>query len=72
MTMKQKIKEVCSMRKEDIFSLWVLILFFEVGWLFVKTQNVHYTSDLIFVIVLIIVTIAVGTVGINVLGKSKP
>lgn len=60
------------MRKEDIFSLWVLVLFFEVGWLSVKTQNVHHTSDLVFVIVLIIVTIAVGAVGINVFGKSKP
>lgn len=29
------------MRKEDIFSLWVLVLFFEVGWLFVKTQNLQ-------------------------------
>jgi hypothetical protein len=60
------------MGKEEIFSLWVLVLFFEVGWLFIKTQNVHSTSEFVFVIVLIIVTIAVGTVGINVFGKSKP
>jgi Tfp pilus assembly protein PilZ len=60
------------MLKENIFSLWVLVLFFEVGWLFVRTQNVYNTSDLVFVIVLIIVTIAVGTVGIYIFGKSKP
>jgi hypothetical protein len=47
-------------------------IIFEVGWLSIITHNVHSTSDLVFVIVLIIVTIAVGTVGINVFGKSKP
>lgn len=59
------------MEKENIFTLWVFVLIVEIGWLFVKTQNVHSSSDLVFVIVLIIVTIAVGAVGINVFGKSR-
>lgn len=59
------------MEKQNIFTWWLFVLFIEIIWLYVTTQNVHDTSELVFMVVLIGVTIAVGAVGITIFGKSK-
>ncbi|MBP3951754.1 hypothetical protein [Bacillus suaedae] len=59
------------MEKQNIFTWWLIVLFVEIIWLYVTIQNVHDTSELVFMVALIGVTIAVGAVGITIFGISK-
>ncbi|PUB02066.1 hypothetical protein [Paenisporosarcina sp. OV554] len=55
------------MNKDGLYSLWVLVVFFEMYWLYsVIDRNIPAT----FVVTLIAVTLTLGAVGLKLFGKS--
>ncbi|WP_161807545.1 hypothetical protein [Bacillus sp. FJAT-28004] len=48
------------MSTKHYFAIWLVILFFELGYLFDLTHRVHNSEDTLVVIVVIAVTLVVG------------
>ncbi|RPF50383.1 hypothetical protein [Aquisalibacillus elongatus] len=54
-----------------IYLLWVVILVIELLWLLSSTKSPHGNDDLLIGFSVIVVTIAVGVVGINLAEKWR-
>jgi hypothetical protein len=48
------------MSAKHYFAIWLVILFFELGYLFDLTHRVHNSEDTLVIIVVIAVTLVVG------------
>ncbi|EPD53690.1 hypothetical protein HMPREF1210_00513 [Paenisporosarcina sp. HGH0030] len=61
------------MNKDKIkgfYYLWVLVLFFELAWLYIVNYSTDSADDLIFVVTVIAATLTVGAVGLKLFGES--
>ncbi|WP_047984357.1 hypothetical protein [Ornithinibacillus californiensis] len=55
---------------KGLFSLWMLVLVFELGWLLVGALNYYDIGMMAFIITLIAVTLVVGAVSIYLGSKN--
>lgn len=55
--------------KKDLYFLWVLVVFFEMWWLYVVTDR-HNWTEITFVVTFIAVTLTLGAVGVKLFGES--
>ncbi len=57
------------MKKDGLYFLWVLVVFFEMWWLYVVTDRQNWT-EITFVVTFIAVTLTLGAVGVKLFGES--
>jgi hypothetical protein len=55
---------------KGLFSLWMLVLVFELGWLLVGALNYYDIGMMAFIITLIAVTLVIGAVSIYLGSKN--
>lgn len=56
---------------KGLYMLWILVVIIEIGWLHSVTSRPNTTADLTYVVTVIAVTLVIGSVGLNLLKKSK-
>ena len=55
---------------KGLFLLWVFVVILELVWLYVVTTDIVITGRVIFIITLIASTLAIGSLGIYLVGKN--
>ena len=55
---------------KGLFSLWIFVVIIELVWLYAVTSSVVIVGRVIFIITLIASTLAIGSLGINLISKN--
>lgn len=53
------------------FLIWVLILFFEIIWVYLKIDELMSAAEIVFIATVILTTLSVGSLGLKLFGKAK-
>lgn len=53
------------------FIIWVLILFVEIIWFYIKIGIIISTAEIVFIVTIIVTTLFVGSLGLKMFGKTK-
>lgn len=53
------------------FIIWVLILFVEIIWFYIKIGIIISTAEIVFIVTIIVTTLFVGSLGLKMFGNTK-